>query len=60
MFLVNFYKEVRAEVLKVSWPTRKEVMMAVGLVLFLAALAGVFFLIVDAVLLKIVDFVLGV
>jgi preprotein translocase subunit SecE len=58
--LIEFYNEVKAEALKVTWPSRKEVMMAVGLVLFLATLAGVFFLMIDAVLFKLVQFILGV
>ena len=46
----KFIREVRQEVSKVSWPTRKETMISVIMVLVLAVLAGVFFLLVDGLL----------
>lgn len=57
---VAFYKEVKVEVSKVTWPNRKETMMATGLVFFLATLAGLFLLVVDVILYKLVQFILGV
>jgi preprotein translocase subunit SecE len=46
----KFIREVRQEVSKVSWPTRKETTVSVIMVLVLAVLAGVFFLLVDGLL----------
>ena len=43
----QFIREVRQEVAKVTWPTRKETLITTGLVLAMSALAAVFFLIVD-------------
>lgn len=43
----KFIREVRAEVSKVSWPTRKETMISTMMVLMLAAVAALFFLAVD-------------
>ncbi len=43
----QFVRDVRSEVGKVTWPTRKETLITTGLVLALSALAAVFFLIVD-------------
>lgn len=46
----KFIREVRQEVSKVSWPSRKETMISVIMVLVLAIVAGVFFLLVDGLL----------
>ena len=42
-----FYKQVRAEVAKVTWPSRKETMVSTGMVFVMVVLASVFFLLVD-------------
>ncbi|MBE9604248.1 preprotein translocase subunit SecE [Acetobacteraceae bacterium H6797] len=42
-----FIREVRQEVARVTWPSRKETLITTGLVLGLSALAAVFFLLVD-------------
>ncbi len=57
---ITFIKEVRQEVAKVTWPTRKEVWITTVMVLIMVALASVFFLIVDQALSYVVRFVLGV
>ncbi len=46
----RFVREVRAEVAKVTWPSRKETLVTTGLVLAMAALATVFFFIADQVI----------
>jgi preprotein translocase subunit SecE len=46
----GFIREVRQEVSRVTWPTRKETLITTGLVLGLSALAAVFFLVVDQVI----------
>ncbi|HEX3348204.1 MAG TPA: preprotein translocase subunit SecE [Acetobacteraceae bacterium] len=46
---VRFVREVRAEVSKVTWPSRKETMITTGLVFALSALAALFFFVVDQV-----------
>lgn len=43
----QFVREVRAEVAKVTWPTRKETLVTTGLVFAMAAVAAVFFFVVD-------------
>jgi preprotein translocase subunit SecE len=43
----QFLQQVRAEVSKVVWPTRREVMLTTVMVFILAALTAVFFAIVD-------------
>ena len=44
---LQFISQVRAEVAKVVWPTRKEVMLTTIMVFIMAALTSVFFSLVD-------------
>jgi preprotein translocase subunit SecE len=46
----QFVREVRQEVARVTWPSRKETLVTTGLVVALSALAAVFFLVVDQVI----------
>lgn len=46
---LKFLREVRAEMLKVTWPTRKETLVTTGLVIALSALAAIFFFLTDRV-----------
>ena len=43
----KFVREVRQEVGKVIWPSRKELMVSTGMVLVLTIIAALFFLLVD-------------
>jgi preprotein translocase subunit SecE len=47
---VKFAREVRSEVTKVTWPSRKETMITTGLVFALSALAALFFFVADQVI----------
>ena len=44
---LQFIQQVRGEVAKVVWPTRREVMLTTVMVFIMAALTAVFFAIVD-------------
>jgi preprotein translocase subunit SecE len=44
---VLFSREVRQEVAKVTWPSRRETLITTGLVLALSSLAAIFFLVAD-------------
>lgn len=44
---IQFINETRAEIAKVVWPTRREVVMTTVMVFILATLAAVFFFVVD-------------
>ncbi len=46
----KFVREVRSEVTKVTWPSRKETLVTTGLVFAMAALAAAFFFVVDQVI----------
>jgi preprotein translocase subunit SecE len=55
----QYIREVRQEVAKVTWPTRKETMITTGMVFFMVFLAAVFFFLVDQALAAIVRLILG-
>jgi preprotein translocase subunit SecE len=44
---IKFIQQVRSEVSKVVWPTRREVLLTTVMVFIMAALAAVFFALVD-------------
>lgn len=44
---LQFIQQVRSEVSKVVWPTRREVLLTTVMVFILAALTAVFFAVVD-------------
>ncbi len=46
---VKFAREVRSEVAKVTWPSRRETLVTTGLVFAMAALAAAFFFAIDQV-----------
>ena len=47
---LQFIQQVRAEVAKVVWPTRREVLLTTLMVFAMAALTAVFFFLVDQVI----------
>ena len=44
---VQFIQQVRAEVSKIVWPTRREVFLTTVMVFIMAAITAVFFALVD-------------
>lgn len=56
----KFVREVRQEMRRVSWPSRKETMVSTSMVLVLVTLASLFFLLVDLVAGSAVRAVIGV
>ncbi|HLB81421.1 MAG TPA: preprotein translocase subunit SecE [Dongiaceae bacterium] len=55
----QFAQQVRQEVSKVTWPTRKETMVTSAMVFVMVIVAAVFFLLVDQLLALGVRLVLG-
>jgi preprotein translocase subunit SecE len=55
----KFLQEVRTEVNKVTWPSRKETLITTAMVFVMTAAASVFFLLADQVMRIVVTFVLG-
>ena len=56
----EFLQQVRTEVSKVTWPTRKETVITTIMVLVMVIAAALFFLAVDQVLSLLVGLVLGI
>ena len=55
----KFIREVRTEVSKVTWPTRKETITSTVMVLVLAFIAAIFFLAVDGIFGYVIGKILG-
>ncbi len=55
----TFIREVRQELAKVTWPSRKELLVTTISVLAMSALAAIFFFLVDQGLALVVRLVLG-
>ena len=47
---VQFVNEVRAEVGKIVWPTRREVLLTSAMVLVMTAITALFFFVVDLII----------
>jgi len=56
---IQFFRQVRQEVKKVTWPTRKEVSQVAMMVIVIVAIASVFFFFVDIILGWAVRLILG-
>jgi preprotein translocase subunit SecE len=56
---LQFIREVRQEVSKVTWPTRKETLITTAMVFVMVFFAAMFFFIVDQALHYIVRWTLG-
>jgi preprotein translocase subunit SecE len=56
---VQFFREVRQEVSRVTWPTRKETAVTTAMVFAMVFLAAIFFFLVDQILSQLVRLVLG-
>ena len=54
-----FMRQVRQEVSKVTWPSRKETAITTAMVFVMVALAAIFFLIVDQIISLGVQQILG-
>ncbi len=56
---MQFIQEVRQEVGKVTWPTRKEVWVTTVAVLIMVTLASIFFMLADQLMGYVVSFILS-
>lgn len=56
---IQFFRQVKQEVKRVSWPTRKEVIQTSIMVIVIVAIAATFFFLVDQVLGWVVKLVFG-
>jgi preprotein translocase subunit SecE len=56
----QFFRQVRQEVAKVTWPSRKETTITTIMVFAMVIAASLFFLLVDQILGFGVEFILGI
>jgi preprotein translocase subunit SecE len=57
---VKFFQEVRQEINKVTWPTRRETMITTGMVFVMSFAAALFFLFSDQIIRYVVTLALGI
>jgi preprotein translocase subunit SecE len=55
----RFTREVKDEVRKVSWPTRKETSLTTTVVFVFAVVAAIYFTVVDVIIHRILNFIIG-
>jgi preprotein translocase subunit SecE len=56
---LEFIPQVRQEVRKVTWPTRRETLMTTAFVFGLAVIAALYFMLVDQVVTRVIHSILG-
>jgi preprotein translocase subunit SecE len=56
---LQFIQQVRAEISKIVWPSRREVLLTTGMVFVMSALTAIFFFIVDLIIRTGLQSVLG-
>ncbi|MBL8659758.1 MAG: preprotein translocase subunit SecE [Rhodospirillales bacterium] len=58
--VAQFFREVRQEASKVTWPTRKETALSTMMVFVMVVLAAIFFFVIDQVIAVAIRFLLSV
>jgi preprotein translocase subunit SecE len=56
---IEFFRQVRQETAKVTWPSRKETLVTTAMVFLMGLVAALFFFVVDSVLRFAVQLILG-
>ena len=54
----TFLQQVRSETAKVTWPSRRETMISVAMVVVFAVIASIFFFAADQVMALAIEFIL--
>ena len=57
---LRFIQSVKQEAFKVSWPSRKDVLLGALMVFVLASIAAIFFLLLDQIYKFLLDFILTI
>ncbi len=55
----QFVSQAKAELKKVTWPTRQQTLASTGVVMVIVAITAVYLGIIDFILAKLVKFILG-
>lgn len=58
--IFQFFSEVRAEMRRVTWPTRRETLLTTAFVFVFALVAAIYFLAVDQVVYRLIQFIIHV
>ena len=56
----KFIQSVKQEAFKITWPTRKDVMLGTAMVFLLATIAAIFFLLLDQIYKFLLDIILTI
>ncbi len=56
---VQFVSQAKAELKKVTWPSRKQTLASTGVVIVIVAIMALYLGIIDLILAKLVKFILG-
>ena len=56
---LNFFRSVKQEIFKITWPTSKEALMGSVMVIVMAVIASLFFLLLDQVFKMGLNFLIG-
>jgi preprotein translocase subunit SecE len=56
---IEFFRQVRQETAKVTWPSRKETLITTAMVFLMGLVAALFFFVVDTILRFGVQMILG-
>ena len=56
---LNFFRSVKQEIFKITWPTRKETLMGSVTVIAMAVIASLFFLLLDQIFKFGLNFLIG-
>ena len=56
---IHFFRSVKQEIFKITWPTSKEAMMGSVMVIVMAVIASLFFLLLDQVFKIGLNFLIG-
>ena len=57
---LKFIQSVKQEAFKVTWPTKKDVMIGTAMVFLLATIAAIFFLLLDQIYRFLLDIILTI
>ena len=57
---LKFIQSVKQEAFKVSWPSKKDVLVGSGMVFVLASIAAIFFLLLDQIYRFLLDILLAI
>ena len=56
---IRFFRSVKQEIFKITWPTRKETLMGSVTVIAMAVIASLFFLLLDQIFKLGLNFLIG-